>query len=156
MAQCLIGTRIIWIISRTPGRPLGTCDAVGDPAMKTLSPQPPWNYCVELRDLGDCRGSLAFFWSCTFCLVCWQLIWKAFWLREHEHENDQSLLHYDNSLLVLPQSTINYDKVRVKKKMRHFQKLGFSEKSTIFVLPSRNLLKMITSWGNDFHQVSWG
>ena len=37
--------------------------------------------------------------------------------------------------------------------MRHFQKLGFSEKSTIFVLSSRNLVKMITLWGDDeFHE----
>ena len=39
--------------------------------------------------------------------------------------------------------------------MAHVQKLNISEKSTIFVQSLWNLVKMITSWGNYFHQVSW-
>ena len=42
------------------------------------------------------------------------------------------------------------------KKIRHFQKLAISEKSTFFVPSSWNLVKKIASWGNHFHQVSWG
>ena len=48
------------------------------------------------------------------------------------------------------------DKVWVKKQTRHNQKLVISKKSTIFVLSLWNLVKMITSWGNLFHQVSSG
>ena len=39
--------------------------------------------------------------------------------------------------------------------LRHIQKLIISKKSTFFVLPSRNFVKIITSWGNHFHKVSW-
>ena len=41
------------------------------------------------------------------------------------------------------------------KRMGHFQKLAINKKSTIFVQSSWNLVKMITSWANHFHQVSW-
>ena len=40
--------------------------------------------------------------------------------------------------------------------MAHVQKLAIDKKSTIFVQSSWNLVKMITSWANHFHQVSWG
>ena len=40
------------------------------------------------------------------------------------------------------------------KKTGHFQKLVINKKSTIFVLLSWNLVKMITSWGEHFYQVS--
>ena len=42
------------------------------------------------------------------------------------------------------------------KKTGHTQKLAINKKSTIFVLSLWNLAKIITSWGNHFHQVSWG
>ena len=42
------------------------------------------------------------------------------------------------------------------KKRAHIQKLAFSEKSTFFAQSSWNLVKIITTWGNHFHQVSWG
>ena len=34
--------------------------------------------------------------------------------------------------------------------------MNINKKSTIFVPSSWNLVKMITLWGNNFHQVSWG
>ena len=40
------------------------------------------------------------------------------------------------------------------KKRAHVQKLAISKKSTFFVQSSWNLVKMITSCGNYFHQVS--
>ena len=39
-----------------------------------------------------------------------------------------------------------------EKKTAHFQKLAINKKSTIFVLSSRNLDKIIPSRGNNFHQ----
>ena len=42
------------------------------------------------------------------------------------------------------------------EKTAHAQKLANNKESTIFVQSSWNLIKMITSWGNHFHQVSWG
>ena len=42
------------------------------------------------------------------------------------------------------------------KKMTHVPKLAISKRSTIFVRSSWNLVKIITSWGNHFDQVSWG
>ena len=42
------------------------------------------------------------------------------------------------------------------KKTGHAQKLAINKRSTIFVLSSWNLVKIITSWVNHFHQVSWG
>ena len=39
------------------------------------------------------------------------------------------------------------------KKPGHTQKLAINKKSTIFVLSSWNSVKIITSWGNYFHQV---
>ena len=42
------------------------------------------------------------------------------------------------------------------KKIRQVQKLAISKTSTFFVLSSWNLVKMIASWGDYFHQVSWG
>ena len=41
------------------------------------------------------------------------------------------------------------------KNMRCIQKLAISKKSTIFVLFSWNFVKMITTWDDYFHQVSW-
>ena len=41
------------------------------------------------------------------------------------------------------------------KKMRQAQKLAINKKSTFFVLSSWNLVKIINSWGNHFHKVSW-
>ena len=46
-------------------------------------------------------------------------------------------------------------KVWVKKKA-HVERLAISKKSTIFVLSSWNVMKMISSWDDYFHQVSWG
>ena len=42
------------------------------------------------------------------------------------------------------------------KKRAHVQKLAISKKSTFFVQSSWNLVKIITSCGNHFHQFSWG
>ena len=42
------------------------------------------------------------------------------------------------------------------KKTAHFQELANNKKSTIFVLSSWKSVEMVTSWGNDFYQVSWG
>ena len=42
------------------------------------------------------------------------------------------------------------------KKTGHVQKLATNKKSTIFVQSLWNLVKMITSWGNYFHQLPWG
>ena len=41
------------------------------------------------------------------------------------------------------------------KKTRHVQNLAISKKTTILVQSSWNLVKIIASWGNRFHQVSW-
>ena len=49
----------------------------------------------------------------------------------------------------------NYLKSEAKK-TGHFQKMAIIKKSMIFVLSSCNLGKMITSWVDHFHQVSWG
>ena len=46
-------------------------------------------------------------------------------------------------------------KVWVKKR-DNIQKLTISKKSEFFVQSSWNLVKMTTTWGNHFHQVSWG
>ena len=43
-----------------------------------------------------------------------------------------------------------------EKKTEHFQKLAIHKKSTVFVLSIWNLVKMISSLDNYFHQVSWG
>ena len=43
-----------------------------------------------------------------------------------------------------------------QKKTGHDQKLAINKKSTIFVQSLWNLVKMINSWGNYFHQGSWG
>ena len=40
--------------------------------------------------------------------------------------------------------------------MRHVQKLAISKKFTIFVQSSWHLVKVIATWGNYFHRVSWG
>ena len=40
--------------------------------------------------------------------------------------------------------------------MAHIWRLAINKKSTIFIQSSWNLVKMITSWANHFHQVSWG
>ena len=42
------------------------------------------------------------------------------------------------------------------KKTGHFQKFVINKKSTIFVQSSCNLVKMIATWANYFHQVSSG
>ena len=47
------------------------------------------------------------------------------------------------------------NKVWVEKTI-HMQKLAISKNSTMFVLSSWNLVKMIISWVNNFHQVPWG
>ena len=54
-------------------------------------------------------------------------------------------------------NTLNLDPPKVwgKKKQEDFQKLSINKKSIIFVLSSWNLVKMINSWGDYFHQVSW-
>ena len=39
--------------------------------------------------------------------------------------------------------------------MRHIQKLAINEKSIIFPQSSWNLVKIITSWVDYFHHVSW-
>ena len=41
------------------------------------------------------------------------------------------------------------------KKSAHSQKLAINESSTIFVVSSWNLVKISTSWVDDFNQVSW-
>ena len=41
------------------------------------------------------------------------------------------------------------------KKTRSVQKLAIGKKSTDFVQSWWNLVKMISSWGNHFHHVSW-
>ena len=40
--------------------------------------------------------------------------------------------------------------------MRHNKKLATNKESTFFALFSQNMVEMITTWGDDFHQVSWG
>ena len=45
---------------------------------------------------------------------------------------------------------------KVWAKKHKFKNWPLMKKSTIFVLSSWNLVKMITSWGNHFHQFSWG
>ena len=40
-------------------------------------------------------------------------------------------------------------------KVRQVQQLAISKESTYFFLSSWNLVKIITSWGDLFHQVSW-
>ena len=42
------------------------------------------------------------------------------------------------------------------KKIRHVKRLTIYKKSTFFVVSSWKLEKLISSWGNHFHQVSWG
>ena len=42
------------------------------------------------------------------------------------------------------------------KKPRTLPKVDHYKKSTIFVQSLWNLVKIITLWGNHFHQVSWG
>ena len=39
--------------------------------------------------------------------------------------------------------------------MRRIQKMAISKTSTFFVLSSWMLMKIINSWGNHFHKVSW-
>ena len=41
------------------------------------------------------------------------------------------------------------------KKIRHFQELGISKKSTIFIVTSPNFVKLFTSFGNNLDKVSW-
>ena len=46
--------------------------------------------------------------------------------------------------------------IKSESKSAHLQKLAICKKSTILVLFLQNLVKMITSWVEYFHQVSWG
>ena len=75
------------------------------------------------------------------------------WIDSHKCQN----LPFRIILLPPQEWKLDLDKVKSgAKKTGHFQKLAINKKSTIFVLSSWNLVKIITSWGNHFHQVSWG
>ena len=66
---------------------------------------------------------------------------------------------------------IDFDKLKLKKaiyqiilmnlksgskQIRHIQNLTIFKKSTLLVLSSLNLVKMINTWSNFFHKISWG
>ena len=107
---------------------------------------------------------MANFWKCPFFCVRLYAWWK---------ENIKLNLHFNfllKSILFIiftSEVAIIKDCIRTSrswpvphkvwgKKMGHTQKLAINKKSTIFALSLWNLVKIITSWGNHFHQVSWG
>ena len=96
------------------------------------------------------------FWTPLCVKVCWltraafkwaTYVNKASWLL-HNHRFKPL------ALIVLPSCSFLIKSE--EKKTAHFQKLAINKKSTIFVPSSWNWAKMIASWVNHFHQVSWG
>ena len=62
----------------------------------------------------------------------------------------------------LPEAAGKRNATKVSKSIRSEQKTGHvpnfanSKKSTFLVQSSLKLVKMMASWGNYFHKVSWG
>ena len=104
-------------------------------------------------------------WWLKWSLQCW-LSWRALHLLSKNSVKNTPGHQYfitNNKYFIIvisyQQQTEYLQKIQswsLSKKNKHTQKLAISKKSKTFVQFSWNLVKMITSWGNYFYQVSWG